>query len=207
LGAPGLKFGPLEKSAFHVSVDMQRIFTEATPWHTPWMKKILPQVCALAERKPENTVFTRFVPPPSPQAAQGAWKRYYERWAIMTLEKLDRGMVDLVSELKRSCPPAAVLDKKVYSPWFGTDLHAFLQDKDAGTLLFTGGETDVCLMAAVSGAVDLGYRVIIIDDAICSSLDETHEPCWMSFTGGTKCRSSSSTPKLRSAKATGDRRA
>lgn len=175
MGSAGLKFGALGKSAIHLCVDMQRIFAEATPWHTPWMRKILPQVCALVERCPGKTVFTRFIPPPNPAAAQGAWKRYYERWENMTLEKLERGMTDLVPELQLFTPPALVVDKKLYSPWFGTELHHLLQEQRCDTLLFSGGETDVCLMAAVSGAIDLGYRVVIVNDAICSSTDETHD--------------------------------
>jgi len=42
-------------------------------------------------------------------------------------------------------------------------------------LVITGAETDVCVLAAVLGAIDLGYRVIIARDAICSSADATHD--------------------------------
>lgn len=43
------------------------------------------------------------------------------------------------------------------------------------TLIVSGAETDVCVLAAVLGAVDLGYRVIVATDAVCSSSDETHD--------------------------------
>jgi nicotinamidase-related amidase len=39
----------------------------------------------------------------------------------------------------------------------------------------TGSETDVCVLATVLGAVDLGYPVIVVSDAICSSSDEGHD--------------------------------
>ena len=39
----------------------------------------------------------------------------------------------------------------------------------------TGSETDVCVLATVLGAVDLGYRVIVVRDAVCSSSDEGHD--------------------------------
>ena len=32
------------------------------PWPTPWMDRVLPVVAALANRHPERTVFTRFIP-------------------------------------------------------------------------------------------------------------------------------------------------
>ena len=39
----------------------------------------------------------------------------------------------------------------------------------------TGSETDVCVLATVIGAVDHGYRVILVCDAVCSSSDEGHD--------------------------------
>ena len=39
----------------------------------------------------------------------------------------------------------------------------------------TGGETDVCVLSTMLGAVDWGFRVILVTDALCSSADETHD--------------------------------
>jgi nicotinamidase-related amidase len=39
----------------------------------------------------------------------------------------------------------------------------------------TGGETDVCVLATILGAVDRGYRVIVAADAVCSSADQTYD--------------------------------
>jgi nicotinamidase-related amidase len=44
-----------------------------------------------------------------------------------------------------------------------------------GVLIVNGGETDVCVLATVLGAIDRGYRVVVASDAICSSADETHD--------------------------------
>lgn len=43
------------------------------------------------------------------------------------------------------------------------------------TLVVTGAETDMCVLAAVLGAVDLGFRVVVVADAICSSSDQSHD--------------------------------
>ncbi len=42
-------------------------------------------------------------------------------------------------------------------------------------LVVTGGDTEICVLAAVMGAIDLGYRVVLAKDAVCSSADETHD--------------------------------
>ena len=54
-------------------------------------------------------------------------------------------------------------------------LAARLKAENADTLLITGSETDVCVLASVLGAVDCGYRVIVVRDAVCSSSDESHD--------------------------------
>ena len=45
----------------------------------------------------------------------------------------------------------------------------------ANTLIISGAETDVCVLATVLDAVDLGYRVVVAEDALCSSSDEGHD--------------------------------
>ena len=166
------KLGP---HTVHLCVDMQNLFAEETPWHTPWMTRVLPVVVRVAERHPEQTVFTRFIPPGRPEEMQGTWRRYYERWRDMTLERLDPHLIELVPPLARLVPPATVVDKRVYSAFAEPGTQRVLEERQADTLLITGAETDVCVLATVLGAVDLGYRVVLLRDAICSSSDSTHD--------------------------------
>src|SRR5262249_26543969 len=105
----------------------------------------------------------------------GAWRRYFRRWSEMTLDRIDLQLVELVPSLARLVPPAAVVDKPVYSPFFGRRLLHLLTARHADTVVITGAETDVCVLATVLGAVDLGYRVVLVTDAPCSSADETHD--------------------------------
>jgi nicotinamidase-related amidase len=93
----------------------------------------------------------------------------------MTLDRLGAGMTDIIPELARFIPPAKVHEKLVYSPWTGSDLHAQLRNAHIDTIVVTGGETDVCVLSSVLGAVDWGFRVILVTDALCSSADETHD--------------------------------
>lgn len=170
-----LRFGGLGPGAVHLCVDMQRMFAEDTEWRTPWMERVLPNVIRLVERRPERTIFTRFIPAAEPGRGAGTWRRYYERWASMTRERLGADMLDLVAPLARHVPPALVVDKPIYSPWFGPGLHAALTALRPDALVISGLETEVCVLATVLGAIDHGYRTVIATDAICSSADSTHD--------------------------------
>ena len=159
----------------HLCIDMQRMFNEETAWNVPWMASVSDQVEELAERFTAETVFTRFVPPRNASQMPGAWKTYYEKWEQMTLDHMPDELVDLVPRLRRFVPPARVFDKRTYSPWIDGRLHQALSRDGVDTLIITGGETDVCVLATVVGAIDLGYRIIIPRDAVCSGADTTHD--------------------------------
>jgi nicotinamidase-related amidase len=159
----------------HLCIDMQRVFAEPTPWQVAWMDKVLPAVVEVAGSHAERTIFTRFISPENPQQMRGTWRAYYEKWQGMTLEKLPREMFNLIPDLARLVPPARVFDKMTYSPWFTGSLESHLQSEGVETIVISGGETDVCVLAAVLGAIDLGYRTIVLTDAVCGSADETHD--------------------------------
>jgi nicotinamidase-related amidase len=162
-------------SAVHLCVDMQRLFSTIGPWPTPWMERVLPVIVRLAERFPERTVFSRFITPQRPDEMPGMWRQYYERWRETTRERIDPTLLELMPPLARLVPPAHVIDKSRYSAFAGSGLTTHLQERGADTLVITGSETDVCVLATVLGAVDRGYRVIVVTDAICSSSDVGHD--------------------------------
>ena len=159
----------------HLCVDMQRMFAEDTPWHVPWMARVSPQIEELAGRHSSRTIFTRFLPPEHADEMPGKWRDYYRKWWMMTGEHLPRDLVDLAPSLASLVPPARHFDKHTYSPWIDGRLHPILQSERVDTLVITGGETDVCVLATALGAIDLGYRVIVLKDAVCSGADDTHD--------------------------------
>jgi nicotinamidase-related amidase len=165
----------LTARAVHLCVDMQRLFSTDGPWPTPWMDRVLPRVCALAERYPERTVFTRFITPRRAEDMPGMWQIYYRRWAETTRERLDPALLALMPPLAALVPPASVFDKRVYSAFAGRRLRAHLAARGADTLIVSGAETDVCVAATALAAIDLGFRVIIVTDAVCSSSDQGHD--------------------------------
>jgi nicotinamidase-related amidase len=170
-----LRYGPLGSTCVHICVDMQNLFAEDTEWKMPWMERVLPSIVALVAAHPAQTLFTRFIPAPKKGQGAGMWRHSYERWSMMTIDNLGPKMIEVVPELARFIPPARIFDKYVYSPWTGTDLQERLQRDGIDTLVMSGGETDVCVLSTMLGAVDWGFRVILATDALCSSADETHD--------------------------------
>ncbi len=165
----------LGASAVHLCVDMQRLFSPDGPWPTPWMERVLPVVAEVARHAPEKTIFTRFIPPARPEDMPGTWRLYYEKWVETTREHLDPRLLELMPPLRELVPPALMFDKPVYSAFAGHRLSEELQHRHVDTLIVTGSETDVCVLATVLGAVDHGYRVVLVSDGLCSSSDEGHD--------------------------------
>ena len=86
-------------------------------------------------------------------------------------------MVELMPELAHYVPPAQTLDKPVYSPWWAPDLHQRLRARDCDTLVVSGGETDMCVLATVLGAVDLGYRTFWCRTRSAAAPTKATMPC------------------------------
>jgi nicotinamidase-related amidase len=139
------------------------------------MDSVSERVVEVAKSHPSKAIFTRFIPPECAEQAPGMWRRYYEKWAAMTRSQLSAGLLELVPELSSFVPPGVVFDKSTYSPWLDGRLHACLQQCEADTIVVSGGETDVCVLATVLGAIDLGYQVFLLADAVCSGADDTHD--------------------------------
>ena len=181
--AGALRHGPLSERTAHLAVDMQNLFASGAPWAVPWMDRVLPVIAAIAERHAERTIFTRFIPPDHPEHAHGSWRRYYERWRSLTGARIDPGLLALVPRLAALVPPAVIIDKPVYSPFANPQLSQLLRSRQVDSLVLTGLESDVCVLSTALDAVDLGYRVVIVTDALCSSSDRTHDAILTIFRG------------------------
>jgi len=163
------------RAAVHLCIDMQRLFDAGGPWPTPWLDRVLPKVVHLVEHAPSRTIFTRFITPTTPGEARGAWRDFYLKWNSLTRGELDSNLLRLVPALEPFCPPAKIFDKAVFSAFADGRLHRALQSAGVESIVVSGAETDMCVLASVLAAVDLGYRVVIARDAVCSSSDEAHD--------------------------------
>lgn len=164
-------FGPIPQNAIHVVIDMQELFRSHPDWGTPALSEIIPPIQRLLRAHPGKAHFSRFIPPAQMREAIGAWQRYYQRWDRVTLDRMDPSLVEVVAELK---PWATrLIDKSGYSALGSAAFRMLAQHH--GCLVLTGVETDVCVLATVMEAMDLGLRVIVARDAVTSSVASCHD--------------------------------
>lgn len=74
--------------------------------------------------------------------------------------------------------PAAtdiVVEKRMLSAFFGTDLDFTLRQKGVKTLIVTGVATWACVLKTVFDAAEMGYEVIVPADCCASPVPEGHE--------------------------------
>jgi nicotinamidase-related amidase len=86
-------------------------------------------------------------------------------WSTPWMERV----LPVVVEIARRHPEPTVFTRFI-TPERPQDMPGMWQH-----YIITGSETDVCVLATVLDAVDLGYRVIVVTDAVCSSSDEGHD--------------------------------
>ena len=169
--------GPLRSlgsRTLHVVVDMQRVFAEATDWRVPAIAEVTQPVLALVQAHPRETVFTRFMTPSSIENATGDWQRFYARWQSVTRDRMDAAMFDLMEPFAGFVPPAEVCNKTTFSAFASADFAASLARRGTETLILSGVETEVCVLATALDAVDRGLHVVLATDGLTSGSAAGH---------------------------------
>jgi nicotinamidase-related amidase len=165
---------PLGGDAVHVVIDMQRLFEEDTGWLVPDLLAIVPSTLALIAHRPQRALFPRFITPESIESAGGAWQSYYRQWPALLRERLVPEMFDLVAPIAPHAAPERQIEKSGFSAFSAPSFAAHLAGLGASTLVLSGVETDVCVLATALEAVDRGFRVIVASDAVTSSSPAGH---------------------------------
>jgi nicotinamidase-related amidase len=166
---------PISPRAVHLCLDMQNLIGPAGPWAARWAERVLPSVVSLVEHARGRTIFTRFIPPADIPEAESAWRDFYEKWAGLTLSRIEPALLELIPPLPMFVPPAMVFDKARFSAFSAAGLSERLRLLNADTLILSGAESDMCVLATALSGLDLGYRIVVATDAICSASDPCHD--------------------------------
>ena len=157
---------------------MQQIFLEPGSWHTETGLALLPKIEQLVHARNLQTFFTRFITPSTASEAIGSWQTYYEFWHQVTKEEAGEGWLALHPNLQKFAHSENTFDKKTYDAFASGSFRSSIERANPSALVFSGIETDVCVLATVLTAVDLGYRTIVVKDAVLSSDLNSHNACF-----------------------------
>lgn len=172
-----LPFGPTGERALMVCIDMQRLFLEPGEWYAESALPILPACVRLVQCGADRCLFTRFITADSASDATGTWKRYYQRWDSVTRNVIGDEALALQHELQPFATEARCFDKRTHDAFDSESFARHIRTYEPDALVLFGIETDVCVLATAMSAVDLGYRVIIVEDACASSAPDSHDAC------------------------------
>jgi nicotinamidase-related amidase len=156
-----------------VVVDMQKLFL--TDKKSPWMDKKLLSIIPNIEKLikiigAQNVIFTRFTPPKNWQEEQDSWQTYYRINQKITTSILGTAALEIIDNFIQYIPNSLVVSrKKSASIFMAGNFHSKIKKKSSKILIFTGVETDYCVLSSVLDAIHLGYYVIVIMDACASS--------------------------------------
>ncbi|MGB0708757.1 MAG: cysteine hydrolase family protein [bacterium] len=173
-----LPFGFLDEQALHICIDMQQIFLKPGPWYAEAGLAVLPKIEQLVHARNLPTVFTRFITPSTATEAIGSWQTYYEFWHQVTKEEAGEECLALHPTLQKFAKTENTFDKTTYDAFASGSFRSSIEKANPSALIFSGIETDVCVLATVLTAVDLGMRTIIAKDAVTSSDLNSHNACF-----------------------------
>ena len=170
-----LRYGPVEKKALHVIVDMQTLFAAPGEFYCADIQDILPVILRLAQHKPAQTVFTRYIPREHPETITTQWEKEYLQWQATAFGSLPPSMFDLIDSLLPLSSSSHVIDKNTYSVFESPSFKVLLNQHQPSTLIFSGVKTNYCVLASVLASLDHNYRTIVVTDAVAGSTDATQK--------------------------------
>lgn len=157
-----------------VIIDMQKLFLtdKKSSWYDKKLNLIVPKIRNLIETiKPKNVIFTQFIPPQNWQDEKGSWRTYYKINDKVTTKFLGTDSLDIIDKLHPYVlNPSVISSRKTTASVFTTgNFYSKIKKKSTEFLVFTGIETDYCVLSSVLDAIHLGFHVIVVLDACAST--------------------------------------
>ncbi len=153
-------------------IDMQRMFAEATDWQSAMAADRTaqsdPAGRAGAGAHRCSPGFVRHAARPTRRAP---WQRYYERWPDADARTArPRSASNWCRSWRGTCRRRGCSTSRSTARGSTGGCTRLLRGLNVDAVVISGaGDGEVCVLAAVIGAMDLGYRVIVATDAVCSS--------------------------------------
>lgn len=140
---------------------------------------VLPKVEQLCGTHGIETLFTQFITAKNAeeQKERGQWQAYYRHWEHLTQDKAGKEILRIHLRLARFATADRVFGKDGYSAFSSADFTERIRNINPSALIFTGVETQACVLATVLSAVDLGYKCVVAIDAVAASKQESHHAC------------------------------
>ncbi len=153
-------------------IDMQNDFVaEGAPLEFPDSRPIIPAIERLIEAGREYgmpVIYTAHVHRPD-GTDMGLHRDIYP--AVAAGEALVDGEPGAeIHPALAPRPDELVILKHRYSSFYGTDLATVLEGHGVDTLIVTGITTEGCVLSTVRGALELGFRTLVVADG-CASCD------------------------------------
>jgi nicotinamidase-related amidase len=147
-----------------IVVDMQRDLC-SDPRRSAQVNEMLPhlrELIAHFDRHGESVVYTRF----ELSANDPQFARFGDVYCVEGTEG-----AQLIPEL--TPPLGHVITKRKHSAFYETELDELLVAHGAGEVFLAGLQTQICILTTAADASFRGYRVIVVDDCVVSTHDET----------------------------------
>ena len=96
----------------------------------------------------------------------------------MTKAEAGEEWLALHPTLQKFAKSENTFDKTTYDAFASGSFRSSIERAKPSALIFSGIETDVCVLATVLTALDLGFRTIIAEDAVTSSDLDSHNACF-----------------------------
>lgn len=169
------QFGPLDRNACVVCVDMQRLFLEPGEWHCPAGLDILENCRQLVAAARDQAYFIKYIPPRTPEHAFGQWREFHRRWSSVTLDEVGEIAIGLHPAIDGLAEPHRVFGRLGFSAFASDGFAERIRNRKPSAMIVCGVETDVCVLSTILSAVDHGIRTIVPIDAVASASPSGHD--------------------------------
>ncbi|MBR0325602.1 MAG: cysteine hydrolase [Selenomonadales bacterium] len=145
-----------------VIIDMQNVYEDGAPWGCEGFGDVCERIAYLIERGTfDDICFTRFV---LPDAEQGSWRRYREKYMDIHTEPSYGEITERLSPFARKY---RAFDKAGYSAYRADGFAEWARHADR--LVVCGVIAECCVLATVLEAADRGADIVYLTDACAST--------------------------------------